>query len=92
MNNEFLFLIKEQLHNNCSAAYLYGSQMKQVDPDKDIDIAIVCMEQEIIAISQVLNNIQVSIQQLIHPIFLTHEDVSRNPGFKKIVSDGLRII
>jgi predicted nucleotidyltransferase len=92
MNNELSLLFKEKLRNNCSEAYFYGSQTVRINLEKDIDIAIVCEQQEIYRIAKILSRLQESIQQLIHPIFINHNDIVRNPGFKKIVSNGIRII
>lgn len=92
MKLNLISIIHEELNSCCEAVYLYGSQVNSSDISKDIDLAIVCRVEQKVEVLEKLNKLQNSIHQLIHPIFITKSDIERNPGFKKIVTDGCKFI
>ena len=80
-------LLQERLLLMCPEAFIYGSQLTESTIQKDIDLVLVCEDDEKRSLAQQLAKIQEEFPCLLHAIFVSRADIQQNPQLRILVRD-----
>jgi hypothetical protein len=64
---------------------MYGSQLSNPNIQRDVDLVLVCEDEEKDRVAQKLARIQEGFPFLLHAIFVYRSDIKENPQLRKLI-------
>ncbi len=90
MINEIARMVRE-LRSVSEAAYLYGSQVSAPDAGNDVDILFVIQDVNKQEIVRRMQHIQSQSKYLLHPVYVSKQNLQENPMFAVLLKDSVRL-